>query len=289
MKRIISYLLPLVLLTGCGEAPQAAGEGFCVTILPLRSIVRAIVGDDIPVEVLVPPGASPETFEPTPRQFAALGRAQLIFGVGLIDFETALLSKLERPERIVDLSRGIDPIAGSCSHSHHGRHPAHGVDPHVWTSPRELRLLAENAYRAIHALYPDSVKYTAGYERLQQAIGALDRQVAARIAASGRRSFLVYHPALTYYARAYGIRQIAIEEEGKEPSARRLSRLIREAKAEGITTVLYQKQFPESVVDVVAKDIGAAAVEFDPLDEELLANIDHITGLIAGERKQQAL
>ena len=109
---------------------------------------------------LVPPGASPETFEPTPRQFVELNKAQLIFNVGLIDFETTLLGKVGDQAKVVNLSRGIDLIAGSCSHGHHGHDHghAHGVDPHVWTSPKALQTMAANAYEAIRNAYPDSVK-----------------------------------------------------------------------------------------------------------------------------------
>lgn len=307
MDKIRLSLLAVLLLSGCTDRQPAARPDFYVSILPLRNLVERIVGDDFAVEVLVPPGASPETFEPTPRQYAALSRAQLIFNVGLIDFEGTLLSKLDHPERIVNLSRGIDPIAGSCSHAHaesartehprdgysHDEHSrtehahAHGVDPHIWTSPRELRTMAANAYEAIRAQYPDSTKYGDNYARLLDTLDALDRRTATAVAASGRTSFVIYHPALTYYARAYGIRQVAIEEEGKEPTARSLARLIEQARRDGIRTVLYQSQFPVSVVSIVAEDIGAQAVEIDPLAEDPIANIGRITALLTEEKPNE--
>lgn len=192
---------------------------------PARSIVEGIVGDDFKIEVLVPPGASPETFEPTPRQFVELNKAQLIFNVGLIDFETTLLGKVGDQAKVVNLSRGIDLIAGSCSHGHHGHDHghAHGVDPHVWTSPKALQTMAANAYEAIRNAYPDSVKYEAGYNRLRSTLKELDIRTAEKIARSGVKYFIVYHPALTYYARDYGLRQVAIEADGKDPSAKQLT------------------------------------------------------------------
>lgn len=277
-------LLVVALLPACSQRMPANDNGLWVSILPLREIVTSITGDDFPVEVLVPPGASPETFEPTPRQFAALGKAKLIFGVGLLEFENNLLSKTEHPERIVDLSRGIVPIAGSCRHGATVCGHSHGVDPHIWTSPRELQVMAGNAYRAIHAAYPDSVKYTRNYERLQKRLEDLDRQIAARIDASRIPYFLIYHPALTYYARAYGIRQEAIEDEGKEPSARRLSELIGRARRDGIRRILYQTQFPASSVEVIARDIGAQATAIDPLAADITDNLLTITDLITESR-----
>ena len=98
------------------------------------------------------------------------------------------------------------------------------------------------------------------------------------------KAFIVYHPALTYYARDYGIRQEAVETDGKEPSAKRLAELIRMAREEGIHKIFYQKQFPVSVVETIARDIDARAVEFDPLREDVIANIDSITDLITDAR-----
>lgn len=277
-RRITTTMLPLLwLAASCATQQKNEEATLYVSIPPLKEVVGGIVGGDFRTEVLVPPGASPETYEPTPRQFIGLNRAQLIFNVGLLDFETALLRKIDDRQKIVNLSRGIEPITGSCSHGHHGGKHAHGVDPHVWTSPRGLQQMAANAYEAIHARYPDSAKYTTNYEALQRRLRELDKRTAERIERSGTHYFVIYHPALTYYARDYGLRQEAIETDGKEPSARHLSGIIREARAKGIRKVLYQSQFPASVVETVARDIGAEAVRIDPLREDAAANIDEIT------------
>lgn len=316
-------------LCSCAQPAQPEEEMLYVSILPLKSIVGGIVGDDFDVRVLVPAGASPETFEPTPRQFVDLNRARLIFNVGLIDFETTLLGKIEARDKVVDLSRGIDLIAGSCSHAHgkvaradephaaamseeqqtagshaaampgerqlagrhaatpapqaHGHSHAHGIDPHIWTSPRALQHMAANAYEAIHALWPDSVKYTENHARLQEQLAALDARTAGKIAASGVRYFIIYHPALTYYARDYGLQQVAIEDDGKEPSARALARLIEQAWRDSVRTIFYQSQFPASAVEVIARDIEAQSVAIDPLKEDVIANIDSLTDLIVAQ------
>ena len=265
----------------------------------------------------------------TPRQFVDLNRARLIFNVGLIDFETTLLGKIEARDKVVDLSRGIDLIAGSCSHAHnkvarahelhaaatpeeqqtagshaaamprerqlagrhaatpapqaHGHSHAHGIDPHIWASPRALQRMAANAYEAIHALWPDSVKYTENHARLQEQLAALDARTAGKIAASGVRYFIIYHPALTYYARDYGLQQVAIEDDGKEPSARALARLIEQARRDSVRTIFYQSQFPASAVEVIARDIEAQSVAIDPLKEDVIANIDSLTDLIVAQ------
>ena len=253
MRKIYITLLIAILCGGCTSRRPADGEPLYVSILPLRSLVQGIVGDDFDIEVLVPPGASPETFEPTPRQFVGLNKARMVFNVGLIDFETMLLAKIEDQAKVVNLSRGIELIAGTCSHGSHGHTHTHGIDPHVWTSPRALQKMAENAY---------------------------DERTAARIAASDVEYFIIYHPALTYYARDYGLRQIAIEADGKEPSAKQLTQLIRQAREDGVRRILYQSQFPASAVEVIARDIDAEYAEVDPLREDVIANIEEITGII---------
>ena len=140
--------------------------------------------------------------------------------------------------------------------------------------------MSRTIYETIHERYPDSVRYTQNFNRLQEKIDSLDRTVEARIKEAGVASFIIYHPALTYYARDYKLRQIAIEEEGKEPSAKRLAELIRTAKAEGIHTVLVQCQYPTSSVEAVARDMQAEVIVIDPLAEDVLDNIDRITDII---------
>lgn len=283
MKRLF-YLYAVAaaaLSVSCGGGRTAAGsQTMYVTIAPLTEIITEITGGDFPVEVLVPAGASPETFEPTPKQFIALNSAQAVFAVGLLDFERALTSRIDDPSKVVDLSRGIEPIAGSCSHEHHGHRHLHGIDPHVWTSPRQLLTMAANAYEAIHALWPDSVKYGENYRAYSERLRQLDEECAEACRRSGRSCFVIFHPALTYYARDYGIEQIAVENEGKEPSARQLGGIIERAHRNGVRSVFYQSQFPRSAVEIVASDIGAECVEIDPLAADVTDNIKRITHLI---------
>ena len=144
MKLPSFLLLVSTALAACSQQPQKQQvKSIYVSILPLKYIVQNIVHDDFQIKVLVPAGASPETFEPTPKQFVELNRARFIFNVGLIDFENALLDKINEPEKVVDLHVGIDLIEGACAHGKHndnGIHHDHGVDPHVWTSPKALKI-----------------------------------------------------------------------------------------------------------------------------------------------------
>lgn len=269
----------LLAATSC-STDKRSDHTIYVSIAPIKPLITEIVGDDFEVEVLVPAGVSPETFEPTPKQFIALNNSRLIFGTGLLDFEKNLLNKVREQTKIVDLSRGVEPIAGSCSHTHHGKHCAHGVDPHIWCSPKELMIMAENAFEAIRTAMPDSLKYEAGYDNLCQKLLDLDEEVGEMCRCSANNYFIIYHPALTYFARDYGLQQVAIEHEGKEVSAKRLASIIDAARKDGVKRVFYQSQFPKSSVEVVCGDIGAEAVEINPLDEDVFDNIRFITNLI---------
>ncbi len=278
-------LLIATLATACGGGRKASQETqreeIWVSILPLKGIVSAIVGEEYPIRVLVPAGASPESFEPSARQLAEIDRARLVLGVGLLDFEQNLLEKLGRQRPIINLSEGIDLERGCCAHAGHAHHHAHGIDPHIWTSPRELQLLARNAYEAIRVAYPDSAHYRTRYEALDNRLKALDEACAKQLQEAGIKEFMIYHPALSYYARTYGITQRAIEHEGKEPSAKRIAELIDEGRRMGCRNILYQSQFPASSVEIIASDLGGKALAFDPLAEDIISEIERITNLIA--------
>jgi len=284
MKRIpifIYILATFALLASSCRNERKYDNTLFVSIAPIKQIVTEIVGDDFDVEILVPAGASPETFEPTPKQFIALNESRLIFSTGLLDFENNMLNKLQDKSKIVDLSKGIEPIAGSCSHHHHGKHCSHGIDPHIWCSPKELMIMAENAFEAISAAMPDSVnKYEPRYAAFCERLLELDEEVAEMCRYSPNSYFVIYHPALTYFARDYGIEQISIEHEGKETSAKRLGEIISSARRDGVKRVFYQSQFPRSSVETVCVDIGAEAVEIDPLAEDAIHEIKRVTSLI---------
>ena len=278
----------LIALIGCAERKVVVENRAVVSIAPLKPLVEGILGDDFEVTVLVPQGASPETFEPTPKQLREVESARFVFGTGLLEFEQELLHRIARNEQIVNLSQGIELIAGTCSHAHHnhGNHAncshghAHGIDPHIWCSPKSLGKMAENMYNAIALSMPDSVNYDKNYTTLCIRLLELDEEVAELCRQSPRNTFFIYHPALTYLARDYGLTQVAIEHEGKEPSAKHLAKIIEQARAEEIKHIFYQSEFPASSVEVICKDTNTNAVEINPLEEDIFANISKIATLI---------
>ena len=280
--KTIIILIITTLFIGCGNHEIKVENRAVVSIAPLKPLVESILGDDFEVSVLVPLGASPETFEPTPKQLQEVESARFVFGTGLLEFEQELLHRIARNEQIINSSQGIELIAGSCSHVHHNHscNHKHGIDPHVWCSPKALGKMAENIHSAIALEMPDSTKYSERYTTLCIKLLELDEEVAEMCRQTPRNVFMIYHPALTYLARDYGLTQVAVENEGKEPSAKHLARIIEQARAEGIKHIFYQSEFPASSVEVICRDTGATAVEINPLDEDIFTNIRHIATLI---------
>ena len=278
MQKIATFIICTLLIVGCTTKSDSDKKTIFVTITPMQSIIEEITAGDFDIEVIVPKGASPETFEPTPKQVTSFSDAELIFSTGLIDFEKSLVQRISGDAEVVNLSNGIELIAGSCSHGNH-KHK-HGVDPHIWTSPRALRTMVTNAHKAIMAHYPDSVKYTEATGRLLERIDALDTYCATRIKAEGVEAMMIYHPAYTYYARDYGIEQIAIEHDGKEPSLRQTTALIEKAKEHGVKAILRQPQYSEDKVRAIANDAGAEIITTDPLAEDILGEIERVTEII---------
>lgn len=278
MQKIATFIICVLLIVGCTTKSDSDKKTIFVTITPMQSIIEEITAGDFDIEVIVPKGASPETFEPTPKQVTSFSDAELIFSTGLIDFEQSLVERIDGDAEVVNLSNGIELIAGSCSHGNHQH--KHGVDPHIWTSPRALRTMVTNAHKAIMAHYPDSVKYTEATGRLLERIDALDTYCATRIKAEGVEAMMIYHPAYTYYARDYGIEQIAIEHDGKEPSLRQTTALIEKAKEHGVKAILRQPQYSEDKVRAIANDAGAEIITTDPLAEDILGEIERVTEII---------
>lgn len=281
MLRVVAFFLFSALCASCNTTESSKQDAtIYVSITPLKSIVEEITCGDFEVRILVPQGASPETFEPTAKQIAELSDSHLLFQTGLIDFEQSLVGRVAEQTKVVNLCEGVELMAGSCSHHHHSHGHAHGIDPHIWTSPKALMTMVDNVRDCIMREYPDSTKYDVAADKLQQRIAELDRYCASRIDDAALRVMMIYHPAYTYYARDYGIEQIAIEHDGKEPSPRQLTTLVERAKSNGIGAILLQPQYSEDKVRSIAEECGAEIVVTDPLCEDIIAEIARITDII---------
>jgi zinc transport system substrate-binding protein len=249
-----------------------------VSILPLKGFVERVGGADVRVTVMVGPGQSPATYEPSPRQMAGLSTARAYFRVG-VPFEDVWMGRIAsaRPGlKVVDLRDGIELKPVDSSRSAGATRSAGGpgaLDPHVWTAPPLVKVMAARIRDALTELAPArAAAFADGYRRFAADLDALDAQIRAALAGRKERTFLVFHPSWGYFARAYGLTQIAIEAEGKEPGPRALATVIDEARRRGTRVVFVQKQFSRNDAQAVASAIGGEVVVIDPLAEDFLAN-----------------
>jgi zinc transport system substrate-binding protein len=278
------------IFSGCGAGkPSQPVSTIAVSILPLKYLTDSIGGGDFATVVIVPPGASPETFEPTLSSMKEVSRAKAYFQVGLLDFERSFETAVRNNGseiRFVDLSQGLALIAGEDSSSQTddteaigGHH--HGTDPHVWLSPARFRQMAENVARTVTEINPDSVeKYAVNLHQVISTIDFVDRYILSSFNELKGRSFLIYHPFLTYYAVDYDLRQIPIEQEGKEPSVAYLKTTMSRIGEERLNTVFYQQEQHRRVVESLIEQAGLQAVALDPLAYDWPENMKHLTDLL---------
>ena len=236
-----------------------------VSILPQVDFVENIGKDKVSVSVMIPPGSSPATYEPKMEQLKKLSDADLYIKIGRIPFEKTQMKRLAdlNPKmKITDSSEGIEIYEN---------------DSHIWMSPKLVKIQAENIYLALVEIDSENKDF---YERNKNEYLAklddLDLELQNAFSEMRGKKILVFHPAFGYLARAYGFEQIAIEIEGKEPSAENLANIIDIAKKEDIKTIFVQEQFSTKSAEAVARQINGVVVSLDPLAENYIENLRKI-------------
>ena len=240
-----------------------------VTIEPYRYFVEQIAGNDVNVNVMVPAGSSPETYEPTPKQMVDLGNSVLYFKVGEIGFEKTWMEKLHKnaPKmKIVDTSERIEPAKTKSGY----------VDPHTWMSVDNAKTISYTIRDELSMMYPDKAKkYFKRCEEFNERIKKLRDKMntmylgirigGVRVNGNRPSSFVIYHPVLTYFAREYDLEQFALEDEGREPSIQQIQKLINLAKSEEISVLFVQKEFANRNIQTFINATGVKPIEINPL------------------------
>lgn len=274
-------LRPLVSLILAILAPAVSlGQVVFVSIPPQAFVVERLAGKAVKVEVLLAPGASPATYEPTPKQMATLDRSRLYLQIGA-PFEGPVLEKVRvlMPElRVVDCRQGVEltPVSGG-----HG-HGTGLLDPHIWLDPHRMKLVANTSAEALQILLPhEAAQISERLRILHREIDDTDRRVAEILAPHEGRTLLVFHPAYGYFSSRYGLVQKAVEVEGKVPSARRLAKVLDEFGDQPIRALFVQPQFSRSSAERVADALDCDLVELDPLAGDYLNNLETMAHRIA--------
>jgi len=279
LDRSLPWLLLLFLAAAAHPVCSEGSERFeiFVSVLPQKYFVERVAGKHANVHVLVGPGQNPATYEPTPRQMAGIVEADLYFQIG-VPFETIWLDRLRKMEpglQIVDLRSGL-PLRRLEDHSHAGASfpEQNRKDPHVWTNPRHVMTLVRTIRDALVGLDPENVdEYDRNLQRFTHDLDQLDSRIRKKLDGISNRRFLVFHPSWGYFADAYGLEQIAIEVDGKEPGPRTLIAVIEKARLQDIQVVFVQPQFDRRRADTVATALGAKLTVLDPLAEDYMDNM----------------
>jgi len=262
-----------------------------VGIPPLKWVVDMIAGDRVDAVVLLKPGQSPHTFEPSPRQAAALDRAQAFLYIGL-ETERAVAARAAAQNPALRCV-AVGGLAAPAAHDHAADGPCHGHggdDPHVWLAPARMAEIAARCAAALRGILPDAAAaIDEGLARARARIDAVDAEARALLKPAAGATLLVYHPSWGHFAAAYGLRQRALEADGKTPSARHLAELATGVRREGVRTLFSNPDAPEAVVRRAAATLGCRVEVIDPLagawDENLLRTASRMAAGIAPEAR----
>jgi zinc transport system substrate-binding protein len=256
-----------------------------VSILPEKYFVERIGGEHVSVNVMVGPGDSPHTYEPKPEQMAALSRSKIYFAIG-VEFEGAWMDKFAsaNPQmNIVDLSNGVDKLpiarhAEETGNEEDGDHAEDELDPHIWTSPEIAKTIARRTADELSAIDTQNAEvYRTNLKEFLAEIELLQNDIREDLREIENRKFLVFHPAWGYFAREFGLEEIAIEVGGTEPSASELSAIIKTALTENIHVVFAQPEFSTQIANYIASEINGEVRLISPLAENWLENMRTVT------------
>jgi zinc transport system substrate-binding protein len=256
-----------------GEKPTVL-----VSLAPYKFFVEKIADGTVKVHLMVPAGASAHTYEPTPKEMLAAGQADLWFTIGET-FEARAGRALQdhRPSlKLVDLRKGVDLIS---SHDHPGHtcsNPA-CLDSHVWLSPRQSKIQAQDIATALIQLIPENrTLYTKNLQNFLNELDQLDKEIEGQLKGLKQRVIMVSHPAYAYFCRDYNLKQLSVEFEGRDPTPQQLTRILQEARQNQIRAIFIQPQYNNKGARLIAETIGAKVVTVDPYSEDYLNSMREI-------------
>lgn len=287
MKHLSAAIVPAILLcVACSKTPKDQRPVIAVSIEPERYLLEQIADSDYRIVTVLDPGANPETFEPSMARRADIEASAAYFAVGGLPFERQL-RRGDAKVRMYDIGQGIKPVYGT--HDHGDNHDADGEedhsghdhgegDPHTWISVKNARIMARNMYQALAEMNPAKAeRYRNRYESLDSRLDSMDRAVAGRLAGAETRTFVVWHPSLSYFARDYGLNQVSVGWESKEASPSAMRHAVDKAREADAEVLFLQREFDSRQVGALNTQIGLREVIIDPMSYDWEKQINLIT------------
>ncbi len=293
MKTLLFLALAFCLvISGCSaggaaqkptESPKATAETssksgkkvIAVTIVPEQTFVKAVCGDLADVVVMVPPGSSPESYEPTPQDMKRLGDASLYFSIGLPIEKASILPKAGAV-KVVSLQSEVASVYPDRMFEANER------DPHIWLSPKRVKVMVKSIAKNMSELDPaNEAVYNKNADSYIKQLDELDSEIKSSLAGVKSRKFIIFHPAFGYFADDYGLTMYALEEEGKEATVKHLQEMIDFAKKENIKVIFYQEEIDSNQSKAFAEEIGGRMMQLSPLAADYINNLKAMTKLMA--------
>ena len=283
---VICSITAVWIITGCGAAPSERPI-VTVSIEPQRYILEQITGDRVQVRSLLTEGANPESYDPSVTHMHNLGKSLGYLRMGNIGFEVALVDKISEANpglQIFNTSEGVSPILGTHSH---GEHEHTAVDPHTWTSVKNVKIIARNMLDAMEQVDPDNKNYyKENYETFAARLDSLDNVITSKLAPHRGESFMVWHPSLSYFARDYGLNQVIVgNSENKDNSVNDLRTAIDSARATGARIFFFQKDIDSRQVSAINSELQSDEININPLSDQWEDEIMRIADAIASHSR----
>ena len=274
-RPLCALLLGIGLLTSsCQQGEQRSTRlQIATTIAPAAQVITEIADSLVTVTTLLPQGTNPENYEPTPQAIQALASSAAYFYMGDLGFERSWVERIHTMQPALQLVRLDQDLVGPTHH--HSGNSTHLHDPHYWTSVHGLQSMGKSIYSSLCRIDTmHRAQYDAGYQRFIQRLEHVERTIKEQLSDIPSRAFVIYHPSLSEFAEEYGLKQLVIEQDGKEPTPQHIQALIEEAKKLGVRVVFIQQEFDSKLIESIAKELGARMVVINPLggswEEQLL-------------------
>ena len=256
-----------------------------VSVPPYVYFVKKIAEDTVDVQAMIPPNSNPHLFEPTPHQITLATHADIWFKIGEA-FEKYLIDFLKRNNSMLvmsDLREQIELIPYEQSqclcHDH-----IDFKDVHIWTSPRLAKTQAKTIANVLIEKYPENKElYSKNLSSFLLELDLLDIEINQKLSSLKGSSFLISHPAFGYFCKDYGIHQVSIEYQGKDPTLKKLSGIFEEAKEKNIKKVFVQAQYNNKGASFIAEKMGLGVEFVDPYSVDYAENLKNFADLLIKE------
>ncbi|MBA4321234.1 MAG: zinc ABC transporter substrate-binding protein [Odoribacter sp.] len=288
MKNVFRYIILLILVSCNQSVSNNGGKIITVSIPPFKYFIDEIGGGDFSVNVMVASGSNPHIYEPVPGQIANLRKSAAYVSDGYLGFEMTWLDRFyetNRSMKKLSLGQNIDLIKHE---GHSDSEHVEGADPHYWVSPQCALLMASAIKSLLIELSPEKKdEYELNYTSLIKTISDIDIKARELFSGYENKSFMIFHPTLGYLARDYGLKEIAVENEGKEPNPSSLRELIDIGRAEKIRVIFIQREYDTKNARAIAAETGAVLEIIDPLSENWAASVQQIIEALAESFKKK--